>query len=73
MALVCPNCGNQEAFLVKTAQLHDIRVVDGRVDIADESRPTVFEVLCDKCDSELDFATCDDAMRKELLLTIGAE
>ncbi len=73
MALVCPNCGNQEEFLVKTAQLHDLRVVDGRVNVANETRPAVFEVLCDKCDAELDFASCDEATRQEILLTIGAQ
>jgi hypothetical protein len=72
MALMCPNCGNGQDFLVKTAQMHVVHVHDGRVDVAEETRPTVFEVLCDKCDTELSLDECEDAVRKELLLTIGA-
>lgn len=72
MALTCPNCGNSEDFLVKTAQIHVVRLHDGRIDVAEESRPSVFEVLCDQCDTELNLETCDEAVRRELLLTIGA-
>jgi hypothetical protein len=72
MALTCPNCGNTEEFLIKTAQIHVVRLHDGRIDVAEESRPSVFEVLCDQCDAELKLEEADDAVRKELLLTIGA-
>jgi hypothetical protein len=72
MALMCPNCGNGEDFLVKTAQMHVVHVRDGHVDVAEETRPTVFEVLCDKCDTGLNLDDCDELVRKELLLTIGA-
>jgi Zn finger protein HypA/HybF involved in hydrogenase expression len=72
MALICPNCGNTQDFLVKTAQMHVVHVHEGRVDVAEETRPTVFEVLCDKCDSELNLEECDEMVRKELLLTVGA-
>jgi hypothetical protein len=72
MPLTCPNCGNTQDFLVKTAQVHVVHVHDGHVDVAEETRPSVFEVLCDKCDHELSLDSVDDAARKELLLTIGA-
>jgi len=72
MALTCPSCGNTQDFLVKTAQMHVVHVHEGRVDVAEETRPTVFEVLCDKCDTELNLEECDDMERKELLLTVGA-
>ena len=72
MALTCPSCGNTQDFLVKTAQMHVVHVHEGRVDVAEETRPTVFEVLCDKCDTELNLEECDEMVRKELLLTVGA-
>jgi len=72
MALTCPSCGNTQDFLVKTAQMHVVHVHEGRVDVAEETRPTVFEVLCDKCDTELNLEACDEMVRKELLLTVGA-
>ena len=72
MALTCPNCGNTQDFLVNTAQMHVVHVQEGRVDVAEETRPTVFEVLCDKCDTELNLEECDEMVRKELLLTVGA-
>lgn len=72
MALACPNCGNEQHFLVKTAQIHVVRIEGGRIDVSEETRPSVFEVLCDQCDTELDLDACDEAVRKELLLTIGA-
>jgi hypothetical protein len=72
MALICPNCGNSQDFLVKTAQMHVLRLKDGRIDVADETRPSVFELLCDSCETELTLDQCDEAFRRELLLTIGA-
>jgi hypothetical protein len=72
MPLTCPSCGNETQFLIKTAQVHVVRVEDGRVEVAEETRPTVFEVLCDRCDAEMDLDSCDEALRKELLLNLGA-
>ena len=37
-----------------------------------ESRPAVLEVLCDECESALNFEEFEDTLRKEVLLTIGA-
>jgi hypothetical protein len=72
MALTCPNCGNARNFLVKTLQMHVVRLEDARVEVTEESRPAVLEVLCDECDTALTFDDADDAMRKEVLLTLGA-
>jgi len=72
MAMICPNCGNARNFLVKTLQMHVVHVEDSRVDIADESRPAVLEVLCDECDTALNFEAVEDDIRKEVLLTLGA-
>lgn len=72
MPLTCPSCGNQEHFLIKTAQAHVVRVKEGRVEVAEETRPSVFEILCDRCDAEMSFEACDEALRKELLLSLGA-
>ena len=72
MAVACPGCGNARSFLVKTLQMHVVQVEDTRVDVAEENRPTVFEVLCDECETALNFEEIDEAVRRELLLTLGA-
>lgn len=72
MALTCPNCGNDKNFLVKSLQMHVVHVEDSRVEVSEESRPAVLEVLCDECDSALKLDELDDTIRKEVLLTIGA-
>ena len=70
--LTCPNCGNDRNFLVKTLQMHVVNVEGGRVEVSEESRPAVLEVLCDECESALKFEEFEDTLRKEVLLTIGA-
>lgn len=72
MALTCPSCGNDQNFLVKTLQMHVVRLEDSRVEVAEESRPAVFEVLCDECETALKFEEVEDTLRKEMLLTLGA-
>ena len=72
VTLTCPNCGNDRNFQVKTLQMHVVHLEDGRVEVSDESRPAVLEVLCDECESALNFAEFEDTLRKEVLLTIGA-
>jgi len=69
---MCPSCGNAKNFLVKTLQTHVVHVADSRVDVGEESRPAVFEVLCDECDTALNFDAVDAAVRKDVLLTLGA-
>ena len=72
MTLTCPNCGNDRNFLVKTLQMHVVNVEGGRVEVSEESRPAVLEVLCDECDSALKLEELDENVRREVLLTIGA-
>ena len=72
MALTCANCGNDRNFQVKTVQMHVVHLEDARVEVSEESRPAVLEVLCDECDSALKLEDLDDTIRKEVLLTIGA-
>ena len=72
VTLTCPSCGNDRNFQVKTLQMHVVHLEDGRVEVSDESRPAVLEVLCDECESALNFAEFEDTLRKEVLLTIGA-
>jgi len=57
---------------VKTLQMHVVHLDDSRVEVNDEGRPAVFEVLCDECETALKFEDFDDAVRKEMLLTLGA-
>lgn len=72
MALTCPNCGNDQNFLVKTLQMHVVHLDDARVEVSEEGRPAVLEILCDECETALSFDEIDDGIRKELLLTLGA-
>lgn len=72
MTLSCPNCGNERNFQVKTLQVHVVRLEDARVDVVEEHKPNVLELLCDECETELKFDDLDEAIRKEVLLTLGA-
>ena len=72
MALTCPNCGNTRNFLVKTLQMHVVQLEDSRVEVSEESKPGVIEVLCDECETALNFEDVEEAIRKEVLLTLGA-
>ena len=73
MALTCPNCGNAENFLVKTLQMHLLRVTDGQImPPQEEGRPALVELLCDECDSTLDLESLDEPVRRELMVTLGA-
>ncbi len=72
VALTCSSCGNDRNFLVKTLQMHVVRVEDGRVEVTEETQPAVLEVLCDECETALKFEDFEDTLRKEVLLTIGA-
>ena len=72
MPLTCPSCGNNHNFLVKTLQMHVVRLDDSRLDVSEEGRPAVLEVLCDECETALNLDEIDEAVRKELLLQLGA-
>jgi hypothetical protein len=72
VTLTCPSCGNDQNFLVKTLQMHVVHLEDSRVEVSEEGRPKVLEVLCDECENALNIDDVDEAVRKELLLTIGA-
>jgi hypothetical protein len=72
VALTCPNCGNTRNFLVKTLQMHVVQLDESRVEVSEESKPGVIEVLCDECETALNFEDAEEAIRKEVLLTLGA-
>ena len=72
VALTCPNCGNDQNFLVKTLQMHVVHLDDSRVEVSEEGRPAVLEVWCDECETALSIDEMDEGIRKELLLTLGA-
>ena len=72
LSLTCPNCGNSENFLVKTLQMHVVHLDDSCVEVSEEGRPAVLEILCDECETALKFDEIDENLRKELLLTLGA-
>jgi hypothetical protein len=72
VALTCPSCGNDQNFLVKTLQMHVVHLDDSRVEVSEESRPAIFEVLCDECETALKFEELDEPLRRELMLTLGA-
>jgi hypothetical protein len=73
LSLTCPNCGNSENFLVKTLQMHLLRVTDGQLQPPqEEGRPALVELLCDECDSTLDLETLDGDTTRDLKVTLGA-
>src|SRR5205814_5944541 len=72
VALTCPSCGNDQNFLVKTLQMHVVHLDDSRIEVSEEGRPAVLEVLCDECETALSIDEIDEVLRKELLLTLGA-
>ena len=51
VVLTCPSCGNDQNFLVKTLQMHVVHLEDSRVEVSEEERPQVLEVLCDECET----------------------
>ena len=72
MSAACSSCGNTRSFLVKTLQMHVVHVEGARVEIAEENRPAVFEVLCDECDTAMPFDQFDGETGREILLVLGA-
>ena len=72
MGLTCKSCGNDKDFQVKTLQMHVVHLDDSRVEVSDETRPAVLEVLCDECETELKLEEIEENIRRELLLTIGS-
>jgi hypothetical protein len=72
MSLTCPNCSNSQTFLVKTLQAHVVHLQESHVDVSEESRPAVFEMLCDECDTAIGFDELDESLRREVLLALGA-
>jgi hypothetical protein len=72
LPLTCPNCGNAENFLVKTLQMHLLRVANEQLQPPqEEGRPALVEVLCDECDSTVDLDALDEDTRRELHVTLG--
>lgn len=73
MPLTCPSCGNAENFLVKTLQMHLLRVSGGQLQPPqEEGRPALYEVLCDECDATMDLDAIDEDVRRDLLTSLGA-
>jgi hypothetical protein len=52
--------------------MHVVHLDDSRVEVSEEGRPAVLEVLCDECENPLQLEDMDPGIRRELLLTIGA-
>jgi len=52
--------------------MHVIHVDGTRVDVAEENRPAVFEVLCDECEAAIAIDQFDEDVRREILLMLGA-
>jgi hypothetical protein len=52
--------------------MHVVRLDESRMDVSEEGRPAVLEVLCDECETALNLDELDESVRKELLLQLGA-
>jgi hypothetical protein len=72
MGLTCPNCGNGRSFLAKTLQTHVVQSDKDELDLTEQSRPAVFELLCDECETEIDFGGLESDLRREMILLLGA-
>lgn len=72
MPAACSACGNTRSFLIKTLQIHVVHIEGSRVEVAEENRPAVFEVLCDECEAAQPFEALDEDTRREILLVLGA-
>ena len=72
MALTCPSCGNDRNFLVKTLQMHLGRRDVAGVEVHDVGRPAGLAGLGEEGETALNFEVFDVALRKEMLLTLGA-
>ena len=53
--------------------MHVVQVDGEHVGVSEEGRPAVLEVLCDECESELDFREADAEVRREMLHSLGAQ
>jgi hypothetical protein len=67
MSLTCPSCGNEKNFQVKTLQLHLLQVEETGIDVSDEGRPALLELLCDECEAAMDFLALEGELRQEIL------
>ena len=72
MPLTCPDCGNEKSFQVKTLQMHLLQVEETGLDVAEDGRPALLELLCDECESAVDLDSLDAEQRREVLLSLGA-
>jgi hypothetical protein len=52
--------------------MHVVQLDGDRVEVSEESKPGVIEVLCDECETALNFEEFEDTLRREVLLTLGA-
>ncbi len=52
--------------------MHVIHVDEKQVDLADEERPAVLELMCDECEDELALSDVAPELRREILHTLGA-
>ena len=73
MGLTCPSCGNERGFLAKTLQMHVVQAGGRELELTEQSRPALFELLCDECEAELDFGSLETDLRREMLLLLGAD
>lgn len=72
MSLACSSCGNEKTFQVKTLQLHLLEVGDLGLDVGEEGKPAVLELLCDECETAIELAEIDPETKRDVLLSLGA-
>jgi hypothetical protein len=52
--------------------MHVVQLEDTRVEVSEEGKPGVIELLCDECETTLNFDDVEDTLRREMLLSLGA-
>ena len=77
MSLICPECGNEKRFQIKTIQITAIEVVEAgdnpRFDPKDDGNvePTELELLCEECEFSLDLDSLSAGDRQKLRLAVS--
>ena len=77
MSLICPECGNEKSFQIKTIQITAIEVVEAgdkpRFDPKDDGNvePTVLELLCEEREFSLDLDSLSAGDRQKLRLAVS--
>ncbi|MBM62539.1 MAG: hypothetical protein CL484_06275 [Acidobacteria bacterium] len=73
MKLVCPSCGNEQDFQAKTLQVQTFKAKGTESELTGRSRSVLLELLCDECETGVDFGAIEPELRREIALLLDVE